>query len=251
MPRDTVEPTARPSMIRDELRDFEGGLKYSVTAPAHWHFRTLESFGEATAVVAALSVLDNRGRSLMQRNQARTADAVTSVVEPFGAQASMVVIGGYALTGVLFHNSKAGLIASESAASSVIAAGLITPALKLAFGRARPRENKDVYAFRPFSGAASFPSGHTTQAFAVASVIARESASFWVKLSAYSIATGVGVSRMYHGAHYISDVAAAAMIGTTVGRSIAGHGIGVRSLRVRPATMSSGDPAVLVHLRGD
>ena len=76
-------------------------------------------------------------------------------------------------------------------------------------------------SFHPFSGSDnSFPSGHATQAFAVASVISAHSDQVWVSVTAYTIAGLVGFARMYHNAHWTSDVTAGALIGTFVGRGV-------------------------------
>lgn len=84
----------------------------------------------------------------------------------------------------------------------------------------RPRVDDGHYAFRPFSGNKSFPSGHATEAFAVASVVAAHYDRFWVKALSYGIASVVGLARMDHAGHYVSDVVAGALIGTSVGKTV-------------------------------
>ncbi|HEX6159043.1 MAG TPA: phosphatase PAP2 family protein [Thermoanaerobaculia bacterium] len=67
----------------------------------------------------------------------------------------------------------------------------------------------------------SFPSNHATQAFAVATVIARHyEERRWVRWLAYGVATGVGFARIYHDDHHTSDVIAGAAIGTFVGHTV-------------------------------
>lgn len=74
-----------------------------------------------------------------------------------------------------------------------------------------------VYERRP-NGAdnLSFPSGHTTTAFAFASVVAAEHEWYW-GVASYSLATYVGLSRINDNAHYLHDVVAGAAIGTVFG----------------------------------
>ena len=62
----------------------------------------------------------------------------------------------------------------------------------------------------------SFPSGHTTTAFAFASVVGTEHGVAW-GIPAYAIATLVGVSRVNDNAHYPHDVIAGATIGIAYG----------------------------------
>jgi membrane-associated phospholipid phosphatase len=228
---------------------FVSAFRYGITAPSRWNANTLVRFAGASAAIAGVSSIDGRGREAMLRNQSDAMDAVTSVIEPLGMEASFGVIAAFAVAGMGFHNAKATSVAADAAASSVIAGGIITPALKWAIGRPRPREGKDPFDFRPFSGEASFPSGHTTQAFAIASVIATEYDAPWVRITAYSIATGVGISRMYHGAHYASDVVTGAIIGGTVGRSIARRAESTaRRIHIYPAVTGGGGAAIVLRL---
>jgi membrane-associated phospholipid phosphatase len=112
----------------------------------------------------------------------------------------------------------------------VIASGMTTVIKGLA-GRARPSVVHDTIpddfkftrGFRGGGDYASFPSGHTTAAFAAASVVTSESQRWcrkcvWVVAPAmYGGATLVGLSRMYHNRHWASDVALGAAIGTFTG----------------------------------
>jgi membrane-associated phospholipid phosphatase len=69
---------------------------------------------------------------------------------------------------------------------------------------------------RPDSGApTSMPSGHTAQAFAAATFMAKEygDRSVWYSVGAYTIATGVGVMRVLNNRHWVSDVLVGAGVG--------------------------------------
>ena len=73
----------------------------------------------------------------------------------------------------------------------------------------------------PLPHDASFPSGHATNAFALASVVAAHSDGWLIPTLAYSVASGVAASRMNDNAHWASDVVAGALIGASTGRFIA------------------------------
>jgi membrane-associated phospholipid phosphatase len=64
----------------------------------------------------------------------------------------------------------------------------------------------------------SFPSGHTSQAFFMVTLIVQHyHASVWFAILLYTIALLVGITRMYVGAHYPRDVLAGAILGTAWG----------------------------------
>ena len=94
-------------------------------------------------------------------------------------------------------------------------AGVTAEALKLVVGRSRPFQvlNGDPDEMRLFSGKNSFPSGHTTVAFAAAAALDRETDSRWVPWIAYPVAGLVGWSRIHDEKHWMSDVAAGAAVG--------------------------------------
>ncbi len=134
--------------------------------------------------------------------------------------------------------ADAGLHATEA----VVLSGMLTTVLKGVTGRARPNTpnsdpselgpDADRFRFgRGFSseGYTSFPSGHTTVAFAAASAFTRElsethkRAAWIVGPLLYGGATAVGLSRMYDNKHWASDVVAGAAVGTLIGRTLVAH----------------------------
>jgi len=86
--------------------------------------------------------------------------------------------------------------------------------LKPIVHRTRPG---DAYPNEIFPNSAthggSFPSGHTTLAFATATTIALENKKWYIVVPAYIWAGSVGYSRMYLGKHYPSDILAGTVIG--------------------------------------
>jgi len=74
---------------------------------------------------------------------------------------------------------------------------------------------KWVDSDRPNGEPHSFPSGHTSTAFALAQFMHHEygDRSIWFSIGAYSCATTVGIMRVAKNAHWISDVVAGAGFG--------------------------------------
>lgn len=63
----------------------------------------------------------------------------------------------------------------------------------------------------------SFPSGHTNAAFAFALAVCMAAPKRWMKITAVCMAAVMGLSRLYVGVHFPSDVAAGAVIGSLCG----------------------------------
>jgi membrane-associated phospholipid phosphatase len=115
---------------------------------------------------------------------------------------------------------------------SILLAGALGGGLKILAGRQRPfADIKNPYNFQLWRGFRdynyqSFPSGHTTAAFAFASTLTRESQFWWphatwyVGTVFYGGASLVGISRMYNNQHWASDVMAGAALGTIVGLKV-------------------------------
>ncbi|MEI6224444.1 MAG: phosphatase PAP2 family protein [Deltaproteobacteria bacterium] len=92
----------------------------------------------------------------------------------------------------------------------------------------RPRPTSAIVGFEALADNPdrfSFPSGHTTAAFAAA--VALAGAPFGIGPAAMVLAIGIGASRVYLGAHYPLDVAAGVVLGTAAGAlSRLGLGLG-------------------------
>ncbi|WP_082214134.1 phosphatase PAP2 family protein [Dyadobacter psychrophilus] len=75
---------------------------------------------------------------------------------------------------------------------------------------------KATHVLRPDgSSYTSFPSGHTTQAFAAATFLSEEYKDryHWMPYASYTVASSVGLLRVANNKHYISDVLVGAGIG--------------------------------------
>lgn len=124
--------------------------------------------------------------------------------------------------------------ATYDVAEAAIVTSLYTTTLKSAVRRNRPDTSNRL----------SFPSGHTSSAFAMAAVFDAHYGSK-VSVPAYVTAAAIGISRMERNKHHLSDVLAGATIGYLVGHSVAKqNGVPARGRETRfnltPATDANG-----------
>jgi Membrane-associated phospholipid phosphatase len=101
-------------------------------------------------------------------------------------------------------------------ASNIIITGFVTQSIKSIANRQRPfaayPDDITQYDFTVGRGR-SFPSGHTSLAFASATALSLKYPQWYIVVPSYFWACSVGYSRMNLGVHYPSDVAVGAVIG--------------------------------------
>lgn len=135
---------------------------------------------------------------------------------------------------------------------SLVYAGIITGTLKGVFGRFRPEAGQGAYQFAPFSGHTSFPSGHTTAAFAILTP--------WVfyypnvaTYALFALCTGTAVARIALDKHWPSDVLAGGAIGFLTARYLTRrhlHHTGPSRLKVVPF-IGLASAGLRLHIRLD
>lgn len=133
--------------------------------------------------------------------------------------------GGLLGVGMVTHDPELTHVGRD-AVTAMAVAGVLTQAVKIVVGRARPYTDLGTHYFLPFRTATrynSFPSGHTSQAFSLAAVIAAHAQRRAVRFAAFGAASVVGIARIAADRHFASDVVAGAILGTVVGNGVVRH----------------------------
>lgn len=165
-------------------------------------------------LIIALMSLDANIQKLVQAYRTTTTNQISKIVKPLGeGKIILPIFLGISLLGITMSSAtltNLGTYTLHSLALNGICVGILQPVL----GRGRPFQERGSTYYDPFKTGGSFPSGHTTVAFTVATVFSSlYKTHVFVPILSYSLATLVGLSRINDNKHFASDVLMGAIIG--------------------------------------
>lgn len=210
-------PSPTPSLEREFLKNILSDQKAIWTAPFHLERSDTKWAVPSGIGLMALITTDRiTGDEIFESNgQVKTSGGISYAGSVYGLAA---VASTFYLIGRKNNDYRAretGLLSAEALINSMI----VSSALKVTTQRARPQAGRERSEF--FDGGNSFPSGHSTQAWAVATVIAHEYKDRpVVQIAAYGIASAVSVARFTGHKHYLSDVLVGSALGYGIGRFV-------------------------------
>ncbi len=229
-PKEQVAPVIQPSgesqpnewrrfpanVVRDQKAIWTSPFRMSKSDAKWWIL-----FGGTTAGLIA-------GDYWLARQLPNTSDqiAVARWTSRLGASYSIIPITASFYFYGRFTDSPRARELGRVGVETLVNAVLVNTALKAATRRERPLQGNGHGTFWSHNGGtwdASFPSGHATYSFALASVIAHEfPRPRIVPITAYALATTVGASRFAVRKHFASDVIAGGAIGWFIGHYVYG-----------------------------
>lgn len=200
--------------LEESLRKSEGS---SYFIPLSLDNQELLILAAATSLGVVAFANDQEIMDVVQENRSETTQRIATVGDMFGSGVglSAYAAGSYFL-GVIFKNNKlkqAGIFV----VSASVATAFVGEAVKRIFGRVRPTFGSGPYEFFK-NGNKSFYSGHTTQAFTIATVISEMYKEEYpiVPYLAYGMASITAYARMQDKKHWASDVIMGAIAGHLV-----------------------------------
>ena len=212
-------------------------FKQQLTAPFHTSVNTWKKVGAFTLLTGALAFADVpiQKQAFRIRNNSEEVRKVSRFITNFGGPYETYTLASFAAYGLLFKKEKI-LNTTLLATQAYITGGMIESIAKYLSGRQRPSYfGVDTMGTPRFHGpisilgrkyngqtvSSSFPSGHTTVAFAAATVFAIEYRNKpWVPVLAYSTASLIGISRITENRHWATDVLVGAALGYLSGRQV-------------------------------
>ncbi len=131
--------------------------------------------------------------------------------EPFIIVGIPIAIASYGY----FHKDKTSIENAIYIGSSMVEVVMLSTSLKMIVDRKRPYEKyPDEITARTKESGSSFPSNHTSAAFALATSLTMKYHKWYIIVPSYAWASSIGFARMNLGVHYTSDVVAGAALGS-------------------------------------
>ncbi len=212
---------ATPAALAGQSVDTVPNVRPAEPAPPHvirwWHGAV------AVGGLSALMLVDHPVQRYAQHNSGAGADNVAGVVRHFGQpEVYGTVTLGLLAAGLATGRPEITRTGARLAASLVLA-GAAVQAGKFALGRPRPEQSLDADGYTPFSGQVAMPSGHSALSFALATSLADDIHRPWATVGLYGVATAVAWSRVNDNRHWLTDVAAGALVGITSAKLASGR----------------------------
>ncbi len=206
-------PAAQPQ------QDADTGLWPSVksdiaayfTAPVRWDARDWAWFAGAIAATGAAHHYDADVRAHFIKTEGASVGQNSHDAQD-AAPTAVVFLGTWLYAGIV--DSSAGRHEVWDMGEAAALSGVTAYALKYAAGREDPYQSSDVNAWR--EGGRSFPSFHSTAAFAVGTVLAESGNEDyrWVRrVLGYGLGIATSYERLRHNAHWLSDTVAGGALG--------------------------------------
>ena len=217
-----LSDTAHTSIFEDIDHGINDGIKI-INSPSNFTSKEWIYAGGLIGLTAGSFFIDKSIREVVAKNHSGTMDDITEIGHKYGNAGYMVILSGAAyLTGKILRNNDISET-SRMILETLAYAGIVTTVLKAGLGRARPYTGNgafDFFNFKLNNDFISFPSGHSTTAFAVSSVLAAKINNIYASVALYGLAGLTMYQRIYSDNHWFSDTFAGAVISTVIGNAI-------------------------------
>lgn len=180
----------------------------------------------ASIGISGLAMLvDEDVKEFSQSHKTELLNTIFKIDDYYHSELMAVSIVALYAYGLVDKNNKVRNLSLRLAEATVYGS-LINMSIKFIGGRSRPFFTESAYDFNPFKmnfEQTSFPSGHSTLAFAYSSVMAKEYNNFFWKFGWYSLAVMTAYARVYNNEHWFSDILFGSAIGLFVGEFVNNH----------------------------
>jgi PAP2 superfamily len=201
-PQEQEEPHG-PSLTSD--------IKAYFTAPLHWDRGDWGWFGASLLAIGAAHHYDGQVRTHFINKEGPNVGSNSEDLQD--AVPTVALLGGTWLY-AHFTEDRAGNLEAREMLEALGLSTVTAETLKFAAGRETPYQSSNDEEWG--KGGNSFPSLHTTAAFAVGTVLAESGNDDyrWIRrVIGYGLGLATGYERLKHNAHWLSDTVAGGALG--------------------------------------
>lgn len=217
-----VHPSVFQLIKYDINKSLKDGLDI-IKAPVNFSGEDWTITGLIAGGTAFSMFLDNDIRDVVRRNQTGTMNNITKMGQYFGEVVPAVSLSAGIYAAGLIFNERSVSLTGRLLAESLLYSGTLNILLKFLFSRSRPYNNNGNTDFGNYNfnnDYYSLPSGHTTVAFTVSTVLSERIDNTYITIGLYGLASLTAFQRMYSDNHWFSDTLLGAAIGTVIGRAV-------------------------------
>lgn len=209
----------------DIMLSFNNSLEV-VKSPYYFDWNDYAIVGASIALTGASLTIDNEVRKSIQSTKSNFMDDFTSVGEAFGNAKYGTALSALLYTSGLIFDDNDIRETGQMIAEAMLWNGIFTELLKVTFVRYRPYTGNnnlrmELFEFELDTDENSLPSGHTSTAFTIATVLSEQIDNTYASIALYSLASITAYQRVYSDAHWFSDTFLGAVLGTFIGLKIA------------------------------
>jgi hypothetical protein len=242
---DSCEVKLNGAHIKSYFSESWGVLK----SPIRWRGKQWATAAVVSGVTVLIYTQDDKIRDFAQRNTTDELDQASKYFfEPLGSGIITIPLAvGFYAYGAIAKKQRATRVGLTSIKAMAITA-VFTYAIKYATQRHRPYDddppNPRIWE-GPFGSysSTSFPSGHSSVIWAMATVFASEYRDkIWVPIVSYTLASLASASRVYDNEHWASDVVFGAALGFFIGKFVYKSTVKCPELVIIPGVSATGHP---------
>jgi membrane-associated phospholipid phosphatase len=227
-------------IITEPSDEINTGLGYNIKNDVNSFYKTTTGifnspfqFGNDDFILTGIIIgatafsltFDNPVRNNVAKIQSPALDRVTRVGENFGSGKYVLGLSGALYIGGHIFADKEIRMTGLMLTEAIILNGIVTVGLKVITGRSRPFRNNgntdiDFLEMEFEDIENSLPSGHTSTAFTVATVLSERIDNIYASVALYSLAGLTAFQRIYSDKHWLSDTVLGAALGTVIGLKV-------------------------------
>jgi membrane-associated phospholipid phosphatase len=217
------EPEARSpgEILIDDLSIALGDGGAFFTAPLHFSGKDRLLAGTFAGGTVGLFTIDEQARKAIGRETTASLNSdFWDIPTRYGAITYANAFGAATYVTGLLSGSDDIRVTGRLLLESLSFSGLSVITVRFIAGRSRPYSGDGAWKFNWFTldnETQSFPSGHTTVAFAMSTILAERIDTWWSRVFFYGMASLTAYARVLNNQHWVSDVVVGSAFGLGAG----------------------------------